>query len=106
MAIAERSVETTWKGTFAGGGSTVSASSRAWETSPVTCTAERLSIVRPAEVDRARTVVSSALRVRGRVPGVDRTGFQPVVDEAAALYPVSRLFAGATVSVATEFEPA
>ncbi|HVV20427.1 MAG TPA: OsmC family peroxiredoxin [Pseudonocardiaceae bacterium] len=147
MAIAERSAETIWEGSLAGGGGTVSAGGGAWDTLPVTwasrterangstspeelaaaahsacfamalalrlgehqVTAERLSITATVtldEVDGAPTIVSSALRVRGRVPGVDQAGFRAAVDEAAALCPVSRLFAGATISVATEFEPA
>lgn len=57
------------------------------------------------EVDGVPTIVSSVLRVRGRVPGMDKAGFQAAVDEAAALCPVSRLFAGAKIDVVTEFEP-
>lgn len=70
--------------------------------------AERLSITATVtldEVDGVPTIVSSALRVRGRVPGIDRAGFQVAVDEAAALCPVSRLFAGAKISVESELEP-
>jgi len=33
------------------------------------------------------------------VPGLDDSGFQEIVEEAAALGPVPRLFAGATISV-------
>lgn len=72
-------------------------------------TADRLSITATVtldDVDGVPTIVSSVLRVRGRVPGVDQAGFQAAVDEAAALCPVSRLFAGATVSVESEFVPA
>jgi osmotically inducible protein OsmC len=58
------------------------------------------------EVDGVPTIVSSALQVRGRVPGMDAADFKSAVDEAAALCPVSRLFAGARVSVTAELETA
>lgn len=57
------------------------------------------------EVDGTPTIVSSDLRVRGQVPGLDAAGFQQAVDEAAALCPVSRLFAGAKISVTAALEP-
>jgi lipoyl-dependent peroxiredoxin len=50
------------------------------------------------------TIVSSAVTVRARIDGVDPSRFQSVVDEAAALCPVSRLFAGATITVKAELE--
>lgn len=71
--------------------------------------AERLTVTAAVtldEVDGAPTIVSSALQVRGRVPGLDAAGFQQAVDEAAALCPVSRLFAGAKISVTAALEPA
>lgn len=52
------------------------------------------------------TIVSSALHVRGRVAGLDKARFQAVVDEAAALCPVSRLFTGAHITVEAELESA
>jgi osmotically inducible protein OsmC len=58
------------------------------------------------EVDGKPTVVSSALTVRGQVPGLDASGFQEAVNEAAALCPISRLFAGARISVDAELESA
>jgi osmotically inducible protein OsmC len=58
------------------------------------------------EVDGTPAIVSSALQVYGRVPGLDAAGFQQAVDEAAALCPVSRLFAGAKISVAAALAPA
>lgn len=58
------------------------------------------------DVDGVPTIVSSALEVRGRVPDLDTAGVQSAVDEAAALYPVSRLFAGARISVTSELEAA
>ncbi len=45
------------------------------------------------------TVVSSALRVIAQVMDVDRDTFDAIVDEAAALCPISRLFAGAVITV-------
>ncbi len=56
------------------------------------------------EVDGAPGIVSSALRVHGDVPGLDPAGFQ-AVDEAALLCPVSRLFAGAGITVESVPEP-
>ena len=51
------------------------------------------------EVDGVPTIVSSALEVKARVEGIDAGAFEAVVAEAAELCPVSRLFAGATISV-------
>ena len=58
------------------------------------------------EVGGLPTVVSSKLHVTARVPGVDAARFQKVVDEAAALCPISRLFAGAQISVVATLERA
>ena len=57
-------------------------------------------------MDGKPTVVSSALAVRGRVAGLDADGFQAAVDDAAALCPISRLFAGAAITVSAELETA
>jgi osmotically inducible protein OsmC len=54
-----------------------------------------------AEVDGLPTIASSVLDVGGRVDGLDAAGFEAVVAEAAALCPVSRLFSGAEVTVAS-----
>lgn len=65
-------------------------------------TPQRLSVAATVtldEVDGVPTIVSSALRVRGNIPGLDTEGFQQAVSEAADLCPVSRLFAGAKVTV-------
>jgi len=51
-------------------------------------------------------IVWSRLQVRGRVPGLDASGFQDAVDEAAALCAVSRLFADAEISVTAAPEAA
>lgn len=50
-------------------------------------------------VDGVPTITTSRLKVRAQVAGVDDEAFKAVVDQAAALCPVSRLFAGATISV-------
>lgn len=54
------------------------------------------------EVDGRPTVTSSDLHVQARVPGIDRPEFEKAVDEAAALCPISRLFAGAQINVKAE----
>lgn len=51
------------------------------------------------EVDGKPTVVSSALQVRGTVKGADDASFKAAVDDAADLCPISRLFAGANITV-------
>ncbi|OMC35132.1 osmotically inducible protein OsmC [Mycobacterium sp. GA-1841] len=56
------------------------------------------------EIDGLPTIVTSALTVKAQVDGVDGESFQRIVDEAAALCPVSRLFAGAKISVEAELE--
>ncbi|MEZ5077551.1 MAG: OsmC family peroxiredoxin [Solirubrobacterales bacterium] len=52
-----------------------------------------------AEVDGLPTIVTSEVDVAGRVEGLDGPGFEEIVAAAAALCPVSRLFAGADVTV-------
>jgi osmotically inducible protein OsmC len=56
------------------------------------------------EVDGKPTVTSSSVAVRGKVPGLDGDSFQAAVDEAAALCPISRLFAGAKITVDASLE--
>ncbi|HEX7353950.1 MAG TPA: OsmC family peroxiredoxin [Mycobacteriales bacterium] len=51
------------------------------------------------EVAGRPTIVSSVLTVRGVVPGLDAAEFQVALDEAADLCPVSRLFAGASITI-------
>lgn len=63
---------------------------------------QRLSVeaaVTLEDVDGVPTIVSSTVRVDGWVAQLDAAGFQKAVDEAAVLCPVSRLFAGARISV-------
>jgi lipoyl-dependent peroxiredoxin len=69
----------------------------------------RLSVTAAVTLDEVGglpTIVSSDRQVRGQVPGLDDAGFQAAVGEAASLCPVSRLFAGAKISVAAVLEPA
>lgn len=56
------------------------------------------------EVDGLPTIVSSHLVVKAQVNDIDGEAFQAAVDEAAALCPVSRLFAGAHISVEAALE--
>lgn len=51
------------------------------------------------EVDGRPTITTSALRVRAAVAGLDAGEFAKLVEDAAALCPVSRLFAGAEITV-------
>lgn len=54
------------------------------------------------EVGGAPTITTSKLSVKARIDGLDVAGFRAAVDEAAKLCPVSRLFAGAKVTVEAE----
>ena len=58
------------------------------------------------EVDGAPTVTTSALRVRAQVPDLDEAEFAALVEETSALCPISRLFAGATITVDAALETA
>lgn len=72
-------------------------------------TPQRLTVsaaVTLSEVDGLPTIVSSALTVQARVHGLDTTKFASIVEEAAQLCPVSRLFAAAAVTVHAELEAA
>lgn len=57
------------------------------------------------EVGGLPTITTSTLAVTGRVDGLDGAGFRTIVDEAAQLCPVSRLFAGAAITVEAELLP-
>lgn len=57
-------------------------------------------------VDGKPTIVSAALDVTGDVPGIDAATFTTIVDEAAALCPISRLFAGTAITVAAHYTTA
>ena len=68
---------------------------------------ERLTVAAPVTLDEARgvpAIVSSRLRVSAKVPGLDVAGFQAVTGEASELCPVSRLFAGAKITVEAVLE--
>jgi osmotically inducible protein OsmC len=63
---------------------------------------QRLDVTATVSLDQVGgrpTVVSSVLRVIAQVMDVDRDSFNAIVDEAVALCPISRLFAGAAISV-------
>jgi osmotically inducible protein OsmC len=63
---------------------------------------QRLDVTATVTLDQVRgrpTVVSSVLRVIAQVMDVDRDRFDAIVNEAVALCPISRLFAGATIRV-------
>jgi lipoyl-dependent peroxiredoxin len=51
------------------------------------------------DIDGRPTVVSSDLRVVGQIVDLDGDTFRAIVDEAAALCPISRLFTGAPTTV-------
>ncbi|MEP7159510.1 MAG: OsmC family peroxiredoxin [Dermatophilaceae bacterium] len=57
-----------------------------------------------AEVDGQPTITTSHLQVRGQVPGIDADKFSAIVDEAATSCPVSRLFAGADITVEAQLD--
>lgn len=57
------------------------------------------STVSLEEVDGRPTITTSAISVKAAVEGIDDATFQKVVSDAAELCPVSRLFAGATITV-------
>jgi osmotically inducible protein OsmC len=68
-------------------------------------TPDRLEVAATVTLDEVGglpTIVSSSISVRAQVPGIDDARFQGVVKEAAALCPVSRLFAGASIDVTAE----
>jgi len=70
---------------------------------------ERLAIsaaVTLDEADGVPTIVSPRLTVTARIPGLDPADFDAVIAEASALCPVSRLFAGAKVTVDAVLEAA
>lgn len=58
------------------------------------------------EVDGKPTITTSKITVTAVVEGIDEATFNSVVDDAAALCPVSRLFAGAQISVSATLETA
>lgn len=51
------------------------------------------------EVGGVPTISGSVIEAKGRIDGMDRREFASVVSEAAELCPVSRLFAGADITV-------
>lgn len=70
---------------------------------------ERLAITATVTLDESGgvpTIVSSHLDVTASVPRLDKAEFETVVSEASELCPVSRLFAGAKITVDAILEPA
>jgi lipoyl-dependent peroxiredoxin len=70
---------------------------------------ERLAVDATVTLDEAGavpTIVSSHLDVTARISGLDKAGFDAAVSEASELCPVSRLFAGAVITVDATLEPA
>ncbi|MFV0426459.1 MAG: OsmC family peroxiredoxin [Beutenbergiaceae bacterium] len=57
------------------------------------------AVVTLDEVDGNPTITSSALTLQGQVAGIDSDAFTALVQAAAAGCPVSRLYAGAAISV-------
>lgn len=51
------------------------------------------------EVDGKPTITTADVKVSGQAEGLDADGFKKVVDQAAALCPVSRLMSGAQINV-------
>ncbi len=60
------------------------------------------STVSLEEVDGVPTITTSKITVRASVADITAEAFQQVVDKASALCPVSRLFAGAAITVDAE----
>lgn len=70
--------------------------------------AQRLKVGSTVTLDLVNgvpTIVSSALTVDAAVPGLTAEQFNEILDEAAKLCPVSRLFAGAAITVDSTFTP-
>ena len=57
------------------------------------------SMVSLDEVDGRPTITTSAITVKAVVDGIDEETFQKVISDTAELCPVSRLFAGAKITV-------
>lgn len=56
------------------------------------------------DVDSKSTLISPALVVHGRIPGLDSDGCESIADEATALCRISQLFAGATIIISSNLE--
>ena len=70
---------------------------------------QRLAVTAAVTLDESGgvpTIVSSHLDVTASIPGLDKTAFDAVIGEASDLCPVSRLFAGAKITVDARLEPA
>lgn len=68
---------------------------------------DRLRVRSAVTLDEAGgvpTIVSSVIDVDARIPGIEDDAFQMVVAQAAELCPVSRLFAGAKITVSARLD--
>ena len=110
MAIAVRRAQTTWEGPLAAAAhSACYAMALALRLGEHNAVPERLAITATVTLDEAGglpTIVSSHLDVTASIPGLDKTGLDTVIGEASDLCPVSRLFAGAKITVDARLEPA
>ncbi len=143
MAIAERSAQTTWRGSLAQGSGTTSSGSGALGELPVTWASrteradgktspeeliaaahascfsmalshelsqggnepEQLDVSAVVTLDRvndAPTVTRSALKVTGRVPGIDAAAFEAAAQGAGRNCPISRLLVGGSAEITVE----
>ncbi|MGH2512633.1 MAG: OsmC family peroxiredoxin [Candidatus Limnocylindrales bacterium] len=57
------------------------------------------------DVDGKPTVATSALVVHAEVPDLDKATFDTIIEEAAGLCPISRLFAGAQITIDATLDP-
>lgn len=62
------------------------------------------AVVTLEEVEGLPTVVSSAIEVRAQVKGIDQATFEDIIDKAAKVCPISRLFTGARITVSAKLE--
>lgn len=116
MAIASRTARTTWKRSLAAGLGTLTSDSGALDGQEDTRAArtespggktgpEELCVSSSAvlfEVDGGSTIVSSQIKAGARVPDLSQADFAAVIEKASGLCPVSRLFAGAAITVEAE----
>jgi len=56
-------------------------------------------------VDEVLTRVSSHISVTAEVPGLDGPSFQEIFNDAAQLFPIPRLFAGAQIELNATLRP-
>ncbi len=107
--IAEWTAHEVWGGPLSNGHGTVRSGTGVIDDLPVTWAA-RIGTpngkTSPEELATAAhaSCFSMALAVRPRVPELDDVAFRVIVNEAAELCPISRLFAGAEITVDASLE--